>query len=461
MTRIKRLEIENFKCFQQRTAFDFGKITLLTGANSSGKSSVMYSILGALQSGEFPFVFSTNGRFVDMGDFRDVVFRRELGRSFLTQVVMDTDGGEFTIGARWINGPKNNLPVIDELFFSRAGMFVAGRAIDSSFAQNEVESDQRSPQTLKLHSLNYSEQKSEIFFSFLRGDGSFQKLLAKATNNFLMSIKREVDENLLDIYDPIGLSSFVKMEVLKGQDDDEKLLGTLVIMGLVSKSTDPFVSFIGSSRLPPLRTYLEQNRSNIEISPLGEGYLEQIIQWELRDKAKYAQLVQTMKDLELLASIRTKRMEGGRYEMAVRVKEDGVETSLTDIGFGVSQFLPIVVADLQLPNGSTLFVSQPETHLHPSVQSSFGGYLVRQVNTLDKNYIIETHSEYLLNRIRLAIVKGEIKEEDVSVYYLEPHPDGNISHRVTFDRQGRILGAPEDFFKTYMMDVMEIAMQAE
>lgn len=223
----------------------------------------------------------------------------------------------------------------------------------------------------------------------------------------------------------------------------------------------PNIIFIGSSRNPPLRTYLEQNRTNITINHLGEGYLEQIIQWELRDKAKYAQLVQTMKDLELLASIRTKRMEGGRYEMAVRVKEDGVETSLTDIGFGVSQFLPIVVADLQLPNGSTLFVSQPETHLHPSVQSSFGDYLVRQANTLDKNYIIETHSEYLLNRIRLAIVKGEIKEEDVSVYYLEPHPDGNISHRVTFDRQGRILGAPEDFFKTYMMDVMEIAMQAE
>lgn len=451
MTRIKRLEIENFKCFQQRTAFDFGKITLLTGANSSGKSSVMYAILGALQSGEFPFQFSTNGRFVDMGDFRDVVFGRDASKRI--SITINLEGGElgFKCTTYWPLSTENQLPYLDEIIFYQGGEEFHGKSSADLLSNKPhrfgILDVQNSDQGEGISCVNFSFDPNQL--EIRARLNQFNSELFKHLDRFL-----EAEGNSIDKLENLNLE-------LVEESIDGYLTAKLFELRLEFFSMLQWLNFIGSFRLPPSRTYLEQNRTNIGINHLGEGYLEQIIQWELRDKAKYAQLVQTMKDLELLNSIRTKRMEGGRYEMAVRVREDGVETSLTDIGFGVSQFLPIIVADLQLPNGSTLFVSQPETHLHPSVQSSFGDYLVRQANTLDKNYIIETHSEYLLNRIRLAIVKGEIKEEDVSVYYLEPHPDGNISHRVTFDRQGRIHGAPPDFFKTYMMDVMEIAMQAE
>ncbi|KAA6306392.1 hypothetical protein EZS27_041952, partial [termite gut metagenome] len=63
--RIRNLSIQNFKCFEERIDLEEGKLTLLTGANSSGKSSIIYSILGAIQSGEFPLHFSTNGKYVD------------------------------------------------------------------------------------------------------------------------------------------------------------------------------------------------------------------------------------------------------------------------------------------------------------------------------------------------------------------------------------------------------------
>lgn len=456
MTRIKRLEIENFKCFQQRTAFDFGKITLLTGANSSGKSSVMYAILGALQSGEFPFVFSTNGHFVEMGDFRDVVFGHDVTKRI--SITLQLEGGAVDFGCTtfWSINPENQLPVLDELIFFEKGHEYLGKVVSPSILDQEKE---LKPSPFKVVEFQIPDSEGNFLRTRFSFSGDQHEMLQRLRQFAIEFAKRS---NSLSVEQATRLEKFeYQFEEVEVDSNEGGLMFMINLMRTQFLVAFIKINFIGSFRLPPFRTYLEQNRTNRNINHLGEGYLEQIIQWELRDKAKYAQLVQTMKDLELLNSIRTKRMEGGRYEMAVRVKEDGVETSLTDIGFGVSQFLPIIVADLQLPNGSTLFVSQPETHLHPSVQSSFGDYLVRQVKTLDKNYIIETHSEYLLNRIRLAIVKGEIKEEDVSVYYLEPHPDGNISHRVTFDRQGRILGAPEDFFKTYMMDVMEIAMQAE
>jgi predicted ATPase len=104
---------------------------------------------------------------------------------------------------------------------------------------------------------------------------------------------------------------------------------------------------------------------------------------------------------------------------------------------------------------------QPEIHLHPSIQANLGDYLVKQVNEKKKQYIVETHSEYLLNRIRLLIVKGEIEPEDVAVYYFENSvKEGSVTHRIEFTKDGQILNAPRGFFETYMIDTMDIALNA-
>jgi predicted ATP-dependent endonuclease of OLD family len=72
--KLERLEIENFKCFK-KDGFEFSDLTILTGANSSGKSSLLYSILGALQSGNFPIEYSPNGKYVNLGDFDAISYK--------------------------------------------------------------------------------------------------------------------------------------------------------------------------------------------------------------------------------------------------------------------------------------------------------------------------------------------------------------------------------------------------
>ena len=101
----------------------------------------------------------------------------------------------------------------------------------------------------------------------------------------------------------------------------------------------------------------------------------------------------------------------------------------------------------------------PELHLHPSVQANLGDYFITQM-AKGKNYIIETHSEYLLNRLRLGIVKGKLKESDVRVYYFSQIDGDTKKYEIKFHADGRISGAPEDFFETYMIDVMNIAMDS-
>ena len=185
-----------------------------------------------------------------------------------------------------------------------------------------------------------------------------------------------------------------------------------------------------------------------------------IIEWEEINTEKLNELIKIMRQIELFTEIQSNKLKGGRFELSVKTHPNASFASLTDVGFGISQFLPIIVADLQLPDESCLAVSQPEIHLHPKIQATFGNYLANQIKRSQKQYIIETHSEYLLNRIRLLLVTGELKPEDVTVLYFENDGLKSTVHDVEFTTKGAVKGAPDGFFETYEMDIMDIAMHA-
>lgn len=77
MIHLKKIKLGNFKCFSDETNLEFGKLTLLTGANSTGKSSLVYGVLGALQSPRFPYEFSANGRYINLGNFSEMVYAHD------------------------------------------------------------------------------------------------------------------------------------------------------------------------------------------------------------------------------------------------------------------------------------------------------------------------------------------------------------------------------------------------
>ena len=165
------------------------------------------------------------------------------------------------------------------------------------------------------------------------------------------------------------------------------------------------------------------------------------------------------RELKLLHNIKYNNLDGARYELRVMNKKSGVESSINDVGFGVSQFLPVIVGDLQLDQTGTMFVAQPEIHLHPSIQANLGNYFVDESNN-GKQYIIETHSEYLLNRIRLLIVEGKISEEDVNLFFVKNNGKKSEVVKIDLLKNGIMKNAPKEFFETYMMDSMEITLKS-
>ncbi len=129
----------------------------------------------------------------------------------------------------------------------------------------------------------------------------------------------------------------------------------------------------------------------------------------------------------------------------------GPAHNLIDVGYGVSQVLP-VITELLRENAPNLFLlQQPEVHLHPSAQAALGS-LFCKVAGLDRQLVVETHSDYLLDRVSMDVRDGKtnLKPNDISILFFERDNLDVRIHSLRIDEEGNIIGAPDgyrDFFK--------------
>jgi predicted ATPase len=449
--KIEQLKLENFKCFKTEKTFDFEKITLLTGANNSGKSTVMQALLSAIQSDGFPLNYSPNGKYVNLGDFKEISHngnKNSIKLSIKTSAKSIVSGNkQLEIQAALREDKRNFLPILKNT------------VIASLHALHDTD-------TWYRHTILIEEDAQTGLYNIkiqcpdVASAAYYYSKLKENTN-----IRRSL-EKLDDLaFEPKWIGKDITFEMtLKALLFYQRQFPILPPYSL--KLQDMCVKYMGAFRQPPQLSYWETNNYIFEINANGEGYIDQIVEWEKRADDKMIELATTLQSLDLLEGVKMNRLNGGKFEVLVKpLQKDW--TTLANVGYGISQLLPILVSDLLEPNRlfegneSTFFLAEPETHLHPSVQANFAQYIVNQVNTKkEKNYVIETHSEYFLNRIRLAIVKGELEASDIRVYFLESIKNDTNVYNINFTKTGEIHGAPATFFETYSMDAMQIFTNA-
>jgi predicted ATP-dependent endonuclease of OLD family len=450
--KLNKIYLENFKCFD-KININTPKITLLTGANSSGKSSLMYGVLGTIQSREFPFQFSSNGKYIRMGDYGEIIHNQNQKFDINIGYDFETNEGLISIHTQWTGNKQSNQPEFKKLY------------VNSDYYSLSIEKIRKYDLNLKYHP-GIDESSLFSYSEFITRYFSMVESIASEIRENHIEKSKEFD-NFFAKYKSFKDKIHFKFENLEQIDSVVKIKGNVYLDTIITTikklftSFDDKINFISSFRLYPERTYYETSKIDLKVGKFGENYEDQIISWETQKSPKFKELITIMNELGLFAEIKTRRLHGGRYEILIRNKKNGVWSSISDVGFGINQFLPIIVADIQLGIGSTLFVAQPEIHLHPSIQAKFADYIVDSIVHLKKRYFIETHSEYIINRLRLAIAEGKIEEDDVNTYYLENDGKKANIYELSLLKNGQIKGAPEGFFETYMLDVMNIALSAK
>lgn len=453
MIQLRRIKVKNFKCFSDAQNLELGRLTLLTGANSTGKSSLMYSVLGALQSPRFPFAYSANGRFVNMGNFSEIVFGHDKDREMEIGFSLTEKGFNIDLDTQWKNDEINDQPQLCkyEAHSSLFDLLIVPKPGDDA-SDYLLTLDYRPPR-----GINFPEKSRELVLANLYRIAEEYKSVHNG-EDVSDKLRAGLEDHTIVKDAPLIISE----KRISCHDDVQTLVAYSQVGEIIRQRIKDFKSqmnFISSYRLKGERIYLEEDLENGKIQASGKGFVNQLLHWRESNRDNYESLVSAMRSMGLLYDIEPERIGGGQFRVGVSVHKESPLASLSDVGFGISQLLPVVVGDIELGEGSTLFTAQPEIHLHPNAQANYADYMISQL-AHGKNYVVETHSEYLLNRIRLAIVKGALSEEDVRVYYLSQEMDSTKVYPVQFTKNGQIIGAPKDFFETYMIDVMNIAMEA-
>ena len=450
---LKKLRIRNFKGWKDTGDIRMAPISLFFGANSSGKSSIGQLLMMLKQTVESPdrkAVFYPGGKnsAVQLGSYQEMVFHRNPEK-------------KIAFDYRWslTEDLKFKNPRTDQNF--------SGDELDFSA---EVELSDTTKNLLQVSEFKY-------------------RLLSKDEQSLSIGMSRKSDKREYDVSceqyklvkekmrawplkDVVRFYGFPDEVVAYYQNADfvqdlnfahEKLFNSIFYLGpLRTKAerlytwggiTPESVGFTGENTVAAILAARDRR--------ISLGYkkwakpLEEIIALQLTEMG----LIEDFK----VRPISTQRQE---YEVKVSTKGSRDSVDLPDVGFGISQVLPVLVQCFYAPAGSIILMEQPEIHLHPNAQSALADVMIDVINSRedgdDRNIqlIIETHSEHFLRRLQRRIAEDALPQEKVSAYFANIAKTPATLEPLQIDDVGNVKNWPENFFGDEMGDIIEQAKAA-
>lgn len=445
--------LKNFRCFREKQTARLTPLTLLVGENSTGKTSFM-AMLRALWDTAYRFrVPDFKEEPYDLGSF-DEIIHRQLGKHGRATT--------FEAGFRFVpdEGAKTGSdPYWIEVTFEKRGTapFPVKRRFSNADKDIWIEEE-------------------------LQQDGTFQTRFETPNGvwaGYLEMVRMPKDFTILPSAH-YHLELFSDGESIRKAFKDRKLIGVSgskepsgldqkEIRDLINSRFKTEIDFLDKRpyssapvRSKPRRTY---DPSRFTRDPEGDDIPMYLAHLHFQEKGRWEKLKKALEDFGKSAGLFDEivvkpfsRKGSGPFQIQVRRFGDkgkkGLRRNLIDVGYGVSQVLPVITDLLRDGAPPMSLLQQPEVHLHPKAQAALGSLLC-QVAGSSRRLIVETHSDHLLDRVRMDVRDGKakLKPEDVSILYFERGDLDVHIHSLSIDEEGNILGAPPSYGKFFMDEV--------
>lgn len=452
---ITGLELTNFKTWQQTGPIRLAPITVLFGTNSSGKSSIHQFLLMLKQTAESPDrrrVFHAGGEGttpVALGSYRDFVFAHETGREIDFRLSWELPE------ALVISDPKGRKTYSAHLLSFHARVGQAG--------------ERRSQ--VQVRELTYTPQAKDgsavMSVSMRPVVGRTGEFDLETSDNYTLVRSRG---RTWHIPPPVRFYGFPPEAVARYQNS-----AFTTDLALELERELRFLTYLGPLRFPPARNYKWSGDAPEHVGWSGERAIEAVLAStgrrlnpgpHRRKEPFQALMARWLKTLGVIEEFAIVPVAEGSDVYEARVRAPGsIETVLLpDVGFGVSQVLPVVVECFYAQPHATIIMEQPEIHLHPAVQSQLADLFIETIRSreggVDRHVqlVVETHSEHLLRRLQRRIAEGVLNPAEVAMYFCETGEQGSKLRTLEVDVLGSIHNWPRDFFGDQMEDV---ARQAE
>jgi predicted ATPase len=467
---IQHIRIENFKKFSDITLDLTCPITLIYGENSSGKSSALRAILGLVQT------FSQNnkyqswnaqGELVDLGLYKDYIKDHNVKNKFSISLQSHLYSPyEFkhrrNSKARHVTEQKFTYEYDSATSQAKIHSFhETTTSLDSKVLLTELinhglKGSTTGPISPCYTSIKISKPKTRSHYN-LTVDG----LALRSSFGSPDHAPDWMQEELSGANTATEVTFDQRLSISETNEKKKHKSGAFMKLRLYERAIEESATFLsrvhylGPLRMSPLRSYKLTSHTS-EVGPTGE--LTPLVLSYLYKKSQQDKTKSKIHKLRYEKFCRWFQYIFPDYEISVEPSEDvvrlkvkhaGRTDSITDVGFGFSQVLPILVQASAMESGDTLIIEQPELHLHPKAQVAFSTF-VTEASKSGVKFIIETHSEHLLRGLQLNISNHELdpqkglKSSNVKIYYF--HREDKITN-MTLNQWGEIEGGwPEGFF---------------
>ena len=418
------ITVENFRCFGEKQTAKLAPLTLLVGDNSTGKTSFLALIRAMWDVAYAEVVPDFREEPFDLGSYIEIVNSSALNNSAAPIEAQFEDESHSVTSFTTAFGNREGAP------------YPFKRRVRNKDRWMELAQDSSTgPITF-----NYGDAETQYN---VKVSDEIDRFSHRLGSLLLAPISLELDRKSDGIS---GLPSPMNL--------DFGLLQTLR-----SETSRPYASAPIRSR--PSRTY---DPSLITRDPEGDYTPSYLANMSMRKGHDWEELIGKVTDFGrnsgLFDDIKVHHLgktEGSPFQIHVRKrgkKRRGSFKNLVDMGYGISQVLPILT-ELLRPDGPQMFLlQQPEVHLHPSAQAALGTLFCSMAAT-GKQIIVETHSDHLMDRIRMDVRDSttQLDSEDVSILFFERNGHSVAIHSISIDDDGNLNGVPPGYRQFFMDEV--------
>ena len=466
------VQFKNFRCFKDTKPVKLKKITFLVGENSSGKTSFLAGVnhVSKLIQGE-EIQSDSIGLNVPpfrLGTFREIVHSGpgEENKKFQYKV----KHGKTTCKWRFVNNNQEvNVSRVDLEIPLEDGLLVASidaeRRIlkfDANLTEEQMEafryfganvklSDSHSKDlcvvTIKpisrlmsiMRTVNYDELEKMIEFSTIYNSGKTIQLDSEEPAD----LKMQSDRAIVHLANLDTLVKFTKQLRRRVLGQGESVFFTSIPIAPLRAEPDRYYSIVnfrlGSS------------------DPSGERFpLRLLRDQSSMSKDAYREILKRVEDFGKNSGL-FKRIfikywgEDSGHPFSLMVETiSGRKSNIIDVGYGVSQILPLIYEILNANYPTQFLIQQPEVHMHPCAQAEFTTFISTMVKEKNCEFVIETHSDFLIDRIRHVIMNEGISNNDVNILFFDSTGDTTRIHQIDLDSEGLPVDPPDSYRKFFL-----------
>ena len=431
----RRVRWQNFRSFVDTGPIDLEPLTVVIGSNSSGKTSLHLPLLLLKQTTDArdeSIGLVTRGALANVGSYSDLIYRHDVRK----ELVLEIGFNEREPAVPKKERQENPAPAEASMWFD-----VDREARETRLRQYEIRDVYGSVRLRRTR----------------REGGTFSlEGVSLGRSDLASSIRRQQPTHFL-------FSSFGPLsQAIQGARGEEfeipaRVTQYIAVTGYTQSNLEGLlegISFVGPLRERPRRRYELSEEMPAHVGTSGQAAPE--ILFRNQETPLLESVEKWLNEFGAGSGITFSESEN-TFSIQIKPQTREPTVNLADLGFGVSQVLPLIVQGFAATEGSTLIAEQPEIHLNPRYQALLAN-LFCEVSNRGVTTIIETHSEHLLLRLRRLIADEAISADDVGLYFVEKRRGRSEVHRVPIQQNGHIDPAewPEGFFAEPLHDAVAL-----